>query len=167
MTVLSPTGLERTSCRTCKAPVIWSQTAKKREPMPVDAEPVADGNVVLEKRWDKKQKEFYTAAVTYEPLIHAGQARYRSHFATCPDAAKWRKREASAVQVNCPVPGCQKAIAGRMLLCPKHWRLVPKVLQKAVWELYVPGQEADRSLVRPGYMKAMSEAVAAAEEADE
>jgi hypothetical protein len=46
--------------------------------MPVDPEPVAEGNVVLVDG---------LAVVGGE-----GEPRYTSHFATCPDAKRWRKR---------------------------------------------------------------------------
>lgn len=28
-----------------------------------------------------------------------------------------------------------------MLMCGKHWRMVPRALQDGVWETYQPGQE--------------------------
>lgn len=31
-----------------------------------------------------------------------------------------------------------------MLMCLRHWRMVPKVLQNAIWEHYRPGQEVDK-----------------------
>lgn len=153
-------------CNSCRAPIIWCETARKRERMPVDAEPVSNGNLALEQRWDGKQREFYLAAVPYEPLVHVGQPRYRSHFSSCPDAAAWRKRESIAVAVACPVADCGAAIPGRMFLCKKHWNLVPAALRREIGKLYVPGQETDRSLMKEGYTKAMLAAVAAAEEAE-
>jgi hypothetical protein len=153
-------------CPDCHAAVLWAQSAK-HEDLAVDAAPVADGNLVLEKRWDGKAREFFTAAVTFEPLLHAQMERYRSHVATCPAAKPWRKREAAGVRSACPVGGCGTPIPGRMLLCKRHWGKVPRALQRKVWELYVAGQEADRSLIRPGYLEAMTAAVAAAEEAED
>lgn len=41
----------------------------------------------------------------------------------------------------CHAIGCPVAVPRRMLMCPKHWRMVPKVLQDSVWDAYVPGQE--------------------------
>lgn len=32
-----------------------------------------------------------------------------------------------------------------MLMCGKHWRLVPKMLQDEVWATYVPGQERSKT----------------------
>jgi hypothetical protein len=74
-------GLPPSQCSTCKAAVIWGRTAKGR-PMPVDAEPVADGEWMLER-----------GALVYQgpgPSLLPG-ARYRSHFATCADADLHRR----------------------------------------------------------------------------
>lgn len=38
---------ERKACGSCDAPIIWASTVKGR-PMPVDAEPDPDGNILLE-----------------------------------------------------------------------------------------------------------------------
>ena len=36
---------------------------------------------------------------------------------------------------------CERQVPPRMLMCAKHWRMVPKSLQDAVWDTYVNGQE--------------------------
>jgi len=41
----------------------------------------------------------------------------------------------------CHAQGCKKAIPERFLMCRKHWRKVPRDLQRNVWRHYVPGQE--------------------------
>jgi len=73
------------TCRSCNAPIIWAYTATKR--MPVDAEPSTKGTVEL--RWE--------AGTVRATVLGAAKAFGRrdlrtSHFATCPDAAGWRKR---------------------------------------------------------------------------
>lgn len=42
---------------------------------------------------------------------------------------------------KCHARGCAKEVAPRLLMCFRHWKLVPYALQKAVWDEYVPGQE--------------------------
>ena len=69
------------NCRSCGADVEWVQTeAGKR--MPVDAEPVANGNIVKVRgnliRYLGKGEVF------------TGD-RWVSHFATCAQAGSWRK----------------------------------------------------------------------------
>ena len=71
-----------TTCKSCHAPIIWGYTINGRR-MPLDPEPVADGNLVLDG-----QK---VRAVTAED---APETRRASHFSSCIDAAKHRRRRA-------------------------------------------------------------------------
>jgi hypothetical protein len=77
--------LERGHCRSCDAPIIWATTPTGKA-MPIDAEPVEGGNVVI---FDGPEGPL--AVVT-----HASQApdkaRYRAHFASCPNASQHRKQ---------------------------------------------------------------------------
>jgi len=41
----------------------------------------------------------------------------------------------------CHAEKCRTEVPPRMLMCTKHWGMVPYKLQKAVWAHYVPGQE--------------------------
>lgn len=34
---------------------------------------------------------------------------------------------------KCPVPGCKTVIRLTRIMCIKHWQIVPKALQDAVW----------------------------------
>lgn len=74
-------------CRSCGAPIIWARTGDKRR-MPVDADPVPDGNVQLDYRGGP-----VPYAIVWGPTHAwpAGTPRYRPHFASCPDAALHRK----------------------------------------------------------------------------
>lgn len=74
---------ETTTCRgrKCGAPIRWVRTAAG-ELMPLDAEPVAEGNVEL--------LEDGTAIVHGQPLLFATDL-YLSHFATCPNAKEFRR----------------------------------------------------------------------------
>ena len=72
-------------CKSCGAAIRWYRTpAGKR--MPVDAEPASDGNLVI-------------LAGVVQPIqadlfrgIPSGP-RYISHFATCPNARKHRRKK--------------------------------------------------------------------------
>ena len=59
-------------CKSCGKEIIWIKMYGSGKKMPVDAEPVA---------WDDDPEADIVSA-------------YRSHFATCPDADKHRKRGA-------------------------------------------------------------------------
>ena len=62
------------TCRSCGAAIVWAKTTTGKS-MPLDAEPVPDGNIVLHEG---------VAYVT-------GTGDRKSHFATCPNAARHRR----------------------------------------------------------------------------
>ena len=73
------------TCRSCGAPILWRETHAGRR-MPIDPEPVADGNVVIEGDIAEVLKAEHLAR------LGGDVPRYRSHFATCPQAAEHRRR---------------------------------------------------------------------------
>lgn len=74
---------EQGHCRTCGAPVRWVKTASGRA-MPLDAEPVERGNVVL--------RDGRAVYVSKGNPAEQNEPRYVSHFATCPQSRDWRRR---------------------------------------------------------------------------
>ncbi len=72
-------------CKSCNAEVIWAHLPNDKR-MPVDAKASDTGNLVLVRRGGR------VLALPFNPEKHgvAGPRRV-SHFATCPDAAGWRK----------------------------------------------------------------------------
>jgi hypothetical protein len=74
--------LKPAKCRSCKAPIVWATFSTTGKRAPFDAEPTEEG-------------EYAISAVGGEPVaVFAPEnpdARYVSHFATCPDAKKHRK----------------------------------------------------------------------------
>lgn len=76
-------------CKACEAPIIWSETSTGHA-MPVDASPVDDGNVLLFPTADRKYVAIVVAKT--EAGAWAGRERYKSHFATCPAAAAFRRK---------------------------------------------------------------------------
>lgn len=73
------------TCRShrCGAPIIWARSMATGKLMPVDAEPVADGNIVL--------TEDLLGEITAVIEPGATAPRHKSHFATCPDADRFRR----------------------------------------------------------------------------
>ena len=65
-------------CRSCGATVIWAQTESGKW-MPLDAVPVVGGTLWLDGKNVKAGKPSETTKA------------YVSHFATCPQAGRWRK----------------------------------------------------------------------------
>ena len=60
----------------------------------------------------------------------------------------------------CHAVGCPVEVPPRLLMCFRHWRMVPKPLRDAVWAYYVPGQEVAKNPTLE-YLKAASRAVGA------
>jgi hypothetical protein len=75
-----------TRCRSCRAPIVWLHNERTRKRAPIDADPSADGNVLVDR-----------TAGTYRTLgpdgrDHAraeGVALHTNHFSTCPQSASW------------------------------------------------------------------------------
>ena len=66
--------------------MFWVKLAKSGENMPLDYAPVLDGNFVL--------VDPRTAVMVGNEEVPIGCSRYRSHFASCPDAKGWRRKRA-------------------------------------------------------------------------
>jgi hypothetical protein len=61
---------------------------------------------------------------------------------------------------KCHARGCDVEVPPAMLCCLKHWRMVPRPLQRAVWRYYRRGQEATKD-PSPEYMAAQRAAIEA------
>lgn len=68
------------TCRSCGAEILWSETMTGKK-IPLDPEQVLGGNIVLEA------EGALARIVKPEP----GVKRYRSHFASCPQAEQHRR----------------------------------------------------------------------------
>lgn len=58
----------------------------------------------------------------------------------------------------CHADGCNVPVPPSMLMCKKHWYMVPKDIRDAVWREYVPGQEVSKT-PSENYMRAYRKAV--------
>ncbi len=65
----------------------------------------------------------------------------------------------TAIRRPCPVDGCKRTVVADQLMCRPHWKMVPAVLQKLVW------QHFRRAPGRPAHLKACRDAVAAVDAA--
>lgn len=77
------------TCRSCDAPILWGATAKGRR-IPLDPEPVAGGNLELERLVTPIASVLRVRYVAKED-IHPDIARHVTHFATCPNARRHRR----------------------------------------------------------------------------
>ncbi len=87
MTPTPPTAV----CRSCGAKIIWTLTAKGTR-MPVDAEPVKNGNLVIEKIDEPFRAHERGEVNNYRSrAVMVGEGDRVSHFATCVNADAHRK----------------------------------------------------------------------------
>lgn len=78
-------------CRSCSAPIIWTKT-RRGKAMPCDLKPVEDGDFFLFRRSGHIEavhvrSQHPSAAKAHERK----QDRFKSHFATCPQAGQHRR----------------------------------------------------------------------------
>ena len=74
--------MQTANCRSCGAKIVWAITENGKR-APFDAEPIdMRGTFALVPFADPERLEAQSAS---------GDRRYRSHFATCPNAAEHRK----------------------------------------------------------------------------
>lgn len=75
-------------CRSCRAAVFFVRSAKTSAYQVLDAEPVADGNIVI-----LDDLAHVCTGDLFEEKLPDGLPKYKSHFATCPDSDKHRKKK--------------------------------------------------------------------------
>lgn len=63
----------------------------------------------------------------------------------------------------CHATGCEEPVPPVMLMCRKHWYMVPKGIQRRVWAHYRHGQEI-RKDPSEEYLDAMRAAIQAVEQ---
>ncbi len=64
----------------------------------------------------------------------------------------------TAQRHTCHAHGCPVVVPPKRLMCKPHWCLVPKPLQKGVWDNYRAGQENDKKPTAE-YLKAAKTAI--------
>lgn len=62
----------------------------------------------------------------------------------------------AAVTHECPASPCTEQIDPDMLMCPRHWYLVPKPLRRAVWIAWRRGAGAGSAAHRAAILAAIT-----------
>ena len=62
---------------------------------------------------------------------------------------------------TCHAIACSVKVSPRLLMCRKHWYMVPKDLQTEVWRTYNPGQEEGKEDITTDYLIAAQQAICA------
>lgn len=83
------------TCESCGADILWTYTETGKR-MPVDAHPVAGGNLIVTtgqgERADLLRASVVGSTIDLTNPYDTG-VRHLSHFATCPNANQHRKRK--------------------------------------------------------------------------
>lgn len=82
----------KSTCRSCGARLLWAITEKGRS-IPLDRNPVPDGNIEIE---EFEEGPPMSRVVSRQRELSPGlfpATRYKSHFATCPEASQHRRRK--------------------------------------------------------------------------
>jgi len=81
------------NCGSCGAPIRWVESLTTKKQMPLNVEAVEGGNLGIVD-WVERPPGLPLPVVAYNPSTgtQATPYRYTSHFATCPQAARWRKK---------------------------------------------------------------------------
>ena len=61
---------------------------------------------------------------------------------------------------TCHAKNCKVVVPPKLLMCKRHWYMVPRDLRAAVWAEYMPGQEIRKDPTRE-YLEAANAAVRA------
>lgn len=83
-------------CKSCNAPIVWAKTAEGK-PMPLDPIPKTGGNIIV-----------VDGVAKVVPVQNVGEA-FVSHFATCPDSNKHRKKKPESKEQTQMTPSEPKA----------------------------------------------------------
>lgn len=80
-------------CRSCNAEIVWARTERGKR-MPLDADPVADAIAETRGLFVLREVDHADGPLAVAAWgLEGTEAHYRSHFASCPQAALHRKRE--------------------------------------------------------------------------
>ena len=60
----------------------------------------------------------------------------------------------------CHARKCTVQVPRKMFMCRRHWAMLPKPLQRAVWREYNEGQENGAAEVTKAYLDVTAEAIA-------
>jgi hypothetical protein len=84
-------------CKACSAPILWAETSSGKK-IPIDAAPVANGNVVL---YDGPGSGKLLAFTTLEARAKATEL-FQSHSASCPEPKTFRRRRPKGLRKTTP-----------------------------------------------------------------
>lgn len=90
------------------------------------------------------------------PFIHP-------HGFSCSLSAGHTENHKPVLKHECHATGCVIEVPPRMLMCLRHWRMVPSIIQRQIWATYQSGQEIRKDPTAE-YLDAQHAAVRAVEQ---
>lgn len=90
--------------------------------------------------------EFGACELCGRPMVVGPAGGQHGAHVVCREADAAQKRVGDGH--TCHAEGCTAAVPPRLLMCARHWRMVPRAMQSALWAVYVPGQEARKDPTR-------------------
>lgn len=72
------------------------------------------------------------------------ETRHASGEQCCLEAGHVERHRLAPEVHRCHARGCTKPVKPEMLMCFAHWRMVPRLIQRAVWMHYREGQCDDK-----------------------
>lgn len=85
---------DRRPCRSCPAEIYWLENMNTGKRAPIDARATHDGNIEIDL-----ESESYRvlSGVELAEARAIGVALHKNHFATCPAADSWKRRNTRGV----------------------------------------------------------------------
>jgi hypothetical protein len=82
-----------TTCASCKAPIVFAVTSKTGRRIPLDTTTSRDGNIAIVGRTAQGTPiaHVFRQADLDLARVYGAVDLYLSHFASCPNADRWRK----------------------------------------------------------------------------
>lgn len=66
----------------------------------------------------------------------------------------------------CAAELCAKLIPHRLLMCPRHWGMVPREIQSQLWRAYTRADSDGRARLTKGYLAAVDACIEAVRKAE-
>lgn len=79
-------------CRSCGAAIRWAVSANTGGRIPLDPQPVEGGNLGVVEWAEHPRPQRDTPVVAVDPVAALTGYRYVTHFATCPNADRHRRK---------------------------------------------------------------------------
>lgn len=88
---LSPADLPVTACDFCDDKIVWTVSTATGTPLPVDATPSEQGNLLVQRQADGTLIAGVASSGVARSARKMGRPTYLHHAMSCPRAGEWNK----------------------------------------------------------------------------